>query len=235
MTRSADPVPALGSSPVSIRSVVTTLSRNPLVLQVRKRAFKGTTEYWESRYAKGGTSGAGSYGRQAEWKAEIVNGWVAELGVSSVVDLGCGDGNQLALADYPRYLGLDPSATAVRRCIERFRGDATKSFLQYGSDTLADPAGWLRGDLALSMEVIFHLIEDEVFDDYMNRLFDSAERYVVICSNNTDDDEQVPHERHRDFTRWVERERPQWVLDRRLDPPEGLDVMSSFFLYKRDA
>lgn len=215
-----------------IRSAVATLSRNPLVRQVRKRIFPGTTEYWESRYAKGGTSGAGSYGRQAEWKAEIVNGWVAELGVTSVIDFGCGDGNQLSLAKYPRYLGLDPSPTAVRMCVERYRDDATKSFLQYTPDTLADPAGWLRGDLSLSMEVIFHLIEDEVFEDYMTRLFDSAERYVVICSNNTDADEQVPHERHRDFTKWVETERPKWVLDRRVEPPADLDVMSSFFLYR---
>ena len=39
-------------------------------------------------------------------------------------------GNQLALADYPRYLGIDRSPTAVRRCIARVRGEPTKSFLR---------------------------------------------------------------------------------------------------------
>jgi hypothetical protein len=209
------------------------LGKNPLVLQVRKRTFTGTAEYWESRYATGGNSGAGSYGREAEWKAEIVNSWVAELGVSSVIDLGCGDGNQLGLAKYPRYLGLDPSATAVRRCIERFGGDSTKSFFAYDPSSLADPAGWLRGDIALSMEVIFHLIEEELFEDYMIRLFDSAERYVVICSNDTSGSEQGPTERHRDFTKWIEREQPEWELDRRVEPPSDINLMSSFFLYKR--
>lgn len=215
----------------SLRSVLTTLSRNPLVLQVRKRAFKGTTHYWEDRYAKGGNSGAGSYGREAEWKAEIVNDWVAELGVTSVVDLGCGDGNQLGLAKYPRYLGLDPSTTAVRMCMERFRDDPSKSFIAYDPSALADPAGWLRGDLALSMEVIFHLVEDALFENYMTRVFESAERYVVICSNATVDDEQVSHERHRDFTKWVEQNRPEWKLDRRVDPPSDVNLQSSFFLY----
>lgn len=214
---------------------MTTLSRTPLVRQMRRRSFRSTADYWESRYAKGGTSGAGSYGRQAEWKAEIVNDWVAELGVTSVVDLGCGDGNQLSLAKYPRYLGLDPSATAVRGCIERFRGDDTKSFLAYDPAGLADPAGWLRADLALSMEVIFHLIEDEIFTDYMNRLFDSAERYVVICNNATADDERAAHERHRDFTKWVAAERPQWMLDKRVDPPADVDLQSSFFLYRKES
>jgi SAM-dependent methyltransferase len=217
----------------SLRSVLTTLSKNPLVLQVRKRTFKGTTSYWEERYAKGGTSGAGSYGEVAQWKAEIVNAWVDELGVTSVVDLGCGDGNQLGLAKYPRYLGLDPSATAVRLCMKRFRDDPTKSFIAYDPSALADPAGWLRGDLALSQEVIFHLIEEELFENYMNRLFDSAERYVVICSNATSGSEQGPTERHRDFTKWIERNRPEWELDRRVEPPSGLDIMSSFFLYKK--
>ncbi len=215
----------------SLRSVLTTLSRNPLVLQVRKRAFKGTTHYWEDRYAKGGNSGAGSYGREAEWKAEIVNDWVAELGVTSVVDLGCGDGNQLGLAKYPRYLGLDPSTTAVRMCMERFRDDPSKSFIAYDPSALADPAGWLRGDLALSMEVIFHLVEDALFENYMTRVFESAERYVVICSNATVDDEQVSHERHREVTKWVEQNRPEWKLDRRVDPPSDVNLQSSFFLY----
>lgn len=217
----------------SLRSVLIGLSKNPLVLQVRKRTFPGTTEYWEDRYAKGGTSGLGSYGREAEWKADIVNSWVAELGVTSVVDLGCGDGNQLGLAKYPRYLGLDPSTTAVRMCIERFRDDRTKSFLAYDPKSLADPAGWLRGDLALSMEVIFHLIEEELFENYMNRLFESAERYVVICSNATSGSEQGPTERHRDFTKWVERTHPEWELDRRVEPPSDINLMSSFFLYKK--
>jgi SAM-dependent methyltransferase len=212
---------------------MTTLSRQPVVRQLRRRAFRSTADYWENRYAKGGTSGAGSYGRQAEWKAEIVNGWVAELGVTSVVDLGCGDGNQLGLAKYPRYLGMDPSENAVRRCIEQFRDDKTKSFLAYNPANLSDPAGWLRGDLALSLEVIFHLIEDEIFDDYMTRLFDSAERYVVICCNDTSDDEKAAHERHRDFTKWIAHNRPEWTLEKRVEPPEDVDLQSSFFLYKR--
>ncbi|HVV21784.1 MAG TPA: class I SAM-dependent methyltransferase [Pseudonocardiaceae bacterium] len=220
---------------MGIRNALRQLRRGSAAVRLQKRLFKGTAAYWENRYASGGTSGAGSYGPQAEWKARIVNDWVADLDVRSVVDLGCGDGNQLSLADYPRYVGLDRSATAVRMCIDRFRADPTKSFLRYDPDTLSDPAGWLRADLALSMEVIFHLVEDDVFADYMTRLFDSADRYVVICSNNTDDDELVPHERHRDFTRWVEDHQPEWKLDKRIDPPAGLHLMSSFFRYRRSA
>jgi SAM-dependent methyltransferase len=218
---------------VSIRSVVNNVTRTPSAVALKRRFFKGSANYWEDRYSKGGTSGPGSYGRQAEWKAGIVNEWVAELGVTSIVDFGCGDGNQLSLADYPRYLGLDRSSTAVRKCIARFADDKTKSFLRYDPEDLADPAGWLRGDLALSQEVIFHLVEDEVFEDYMTRLFAGAERYVVICCNDTPYEARAAYERHRDFTKWIERHQPEWKLERRTDPPADVEVMSSFFLYQR--
>ncbi|MGW5051003.1 hypothetical protein [Actinokineospora sp. NPDC004072] len=217
---------------MKIRSMVGKVAQTEPALRLRQRMFKGSADYWEERYAKGGTSGSGSYGRQAQWKADIVNRWVAELGITSVIDLGCGDGNQLSLAKYPRYLGLDRSATAIKLCIDRFADDPTKSFLRYDPITLADPAGWLRADLAISLEVIFHLVEDEVFEDYMFRLFDSAERYVVICCNDRDGGELGPTERHRDFKKWISDARPDWVLEQRVDPPADVRLISSFFLYR---
>ena len=203
----------------------------PAVGWARRRTFPGSADYWERRYAQGGTSGAGSAGPAAQWKAVVVNQWVRELGVTSVVDFGCGDGQQLALAEYPRYLGLDPSGTAVKQCIERFQGDHTKSFLRLPPGEFADPAGWRRGDLALSMEVLFHLVEEEVFTSYLEVLFDSAERHVVICSNDSDSGARAPHERYRSFTTWVAANRPQWQLVEQVDPPPEVDLMSSMYLY----
>ncbi|MBI9084342.1 MAG: hypothetical protein JEZ11_12140 [Desulfobacterales bacterium] len=78
-------------------------------------------EYWERRYAQGGTSGAGSYGRLAEFKAEVLNTFVEERGVQNIIEFGCGDGNQLSLAKYPSYVGLDASKTAVTQCVLFYR------------------------------------------------------------------------------------------------------------------
>lgn len=200
---------------------------------VRRLLFRGSGRYWERRYATGGGSGAGSSGAAARWKADVVNAWVREYGVESVVDYGCGDGNQLALAEYPRYLGLDRSPTAIRTCIARFRDDRTKSFLHYDPEVLSDPARWLCADLALSMEVLFHLVEDDVFEDYLRRLFGSAQRFVAICSIDTSGGEGSPHERYRRFTEWIRANSPQWQLLRRVDPPRAVDLMSSLYLYAR--
>lgn len=120
------------------------LSRVIGALTGRER-FDDTRSYWERRYAAGGTSGSGSYGRLAQFKAEILNAFVSENDVRTVLEFGCGDGHQLGLARYPSYTGLDVSATAVQLCKERFADDPTKSFFVYTPD---DPAGaWSGADL----------------------------------------------------------------------------------------
>jgi hypothetical protein len=107
--------------------------------------------------------------------------------------------------------------------------------MHFQPETLRDPAGWIRGELALSMEVIFHLTEESTFCDHMDRLFGSASRFVVICSNDSPGTEIVPSERHWNFTRWIEENRPQWRLLERVDPPSGLGLMSSLYLYGLDS
>jgi SAM-dependent methyltransferase len=195
--------------------------------------FEGSRRYWKKRYAQGGTSGAGSYGRLAEFKAEVLNGFVRENDIRSVIEFGCGDGNQLTLAAYPRYLGFDVTAEAVAICRSRFGGDSTKEFR-----TVPEYRGE-RAELALSLDVIFHLVEDDVFDEYMKRLFASAERFVVVYSSDRDEQPPEPHVRHRCFTRWIATNAPGWRLRAHVpnrypyrgDVQEG--SFADFFIYER--
>lgn len=161
-----------------------------------------SSNYWEERYVSGGNSGIGSYGRLAEYKAEIINQFVEENNISSVIEWGCGDGNQLLLANYPNYLGLDVSKEAVRICSEKFKNDITKRFHCITEDSTFDD----EAELALSLDVIYHLIEDNVYDNYMRRLFASSRKYVCIYSCN-DEEKLVPaiHVKHRKFTDWIDK------------------------------
>lgn len=204
----------------------------------RLRPFPGSARYWQRRYAAGGTSGSGSYGDYAAGKAAIVNRVIEDYGVTSVIEFGCGDGNQLAQLDVPRYIGLDVAPRAIEICSELFANDRTKSFFYYDPAHFIDRAGVVTADLALSQEVIFHLIEDTVFETYMTHLFDAARRLVLICAS----DENLTlgkHERHRTFTPWVERHRPDWELLARVANPHPFDsstgagMRSDFFLYGR--
>ncbi|MBW4057273.1 MAG: hypothetical protein HIU83_18210 [Proteobacteria bacterium] len=90
--------------------------------------FNSST-YWDSRYRNGGTSGAGSYNRLAEFKAEIINCFVDKNSIGSVIEFGFGDGNQLALANYPQYVGYDVSEKTVEICRVRFNSDTKKHFI----------------------------------------------------------------------------------------------------------
>ena len=58
-------------------------------------------------------------------------------------------------------------------------------------------------ELALSIDVVFHLIEDVVFEDYMRRLFGAATRYVIVYSSDHDEPWHGSHVRHRSFSQWV--------------------------------
>ncbi len=176
--------------------------------------------YWEARYALGGTSGAGSQGRLAQFKAHVLNTFVREYGIERVIELGCGDGRQLARAAYPQYIGLDVSRRAVAQCTERFAGDRAKSFFLYDPRCFVDHHRILRAELALSLDVIYHLVEDAVYARYMQHLFGAAERFVIIYSSNERRRPVwAPHVRHRRFARWVARHRPEWRLPERTDNP----------------
>ncbi len=208
---------------------------------VRSPFFRGSIDYWEKRYTKGGTSGSGSFGESARFKAEVLNDFVKKHQIQSIIEFGCGDGNQLALADYPDYIGLDVSKAAVELCKKRFESDPKKSFFLYDSACFMDRRGLFRAELALSLDVIYHLVENEVFELYMTHLFAEANRFVVIFSTDTDTKPwyQSPHVRHRRFSEWIAVHFPQWTLINRI--PNRLKTTShpdaklaaDFFIYQK--
>ncbi len=128
------------------------------------------------------------------------------MGIQSVIEFGCGDGAQLTLATYPRYVGIDVAERSIFACRQRFATDASKRF--YFAGQLPSDLG--RFDLAISLDVIYHLVENEVFGAYMRSLFASAGRFVVIYSSNKIEPSEAPHVRHRPFTDWIEANEPEW-------------------------
>ena len=144
--------PVVGPSLKRLRASVTPKSN---------LVFRNSEQYWEDRYREGGNSGAGSYGRLARFKADFLNEYVHNKGVSAVVEFGCGDGAQLALAEYPRYTGFDVSPTVIELCRARFADNRNYEFDLVGSEAFE---GFEAVDLALSLDVIYHLIEDHVFE-----------------------------------------------------------------------
>ncbi len=189
--------------------------------------------YWEARYRAGGTSGMGSAGRLARFKAETINRFIAGNRIRSMIDLGCGDASMLGLLEPPAdYVGVDVSPAALARCAERF---PDLRFVTPDALRTIAPA-----ELTLSLDVIYHLIEDPIFAAAMRTLFAWATRFVVIYASNLDAAWPARHVRHRRFTDHVAAAEPDWRLLAHLPNPYPFDPtdpnetsFADFFFYGR--
>lgn len=199
-------------------------------------AFPGSAAYWEQRYRTGGNSGAGSYGRLGRFKADVVNLVALQSGVVSAIELGCGDGHQLGLLNLTQYLGFDVSDTALQRCRQLYAKDRSKRFLPM--QALTDQ----QADMSLSLDVIYHLVEDPVYSAYMHSLFNAARQLVLIYASDPPEDTASAntHVRHRAVTRWVAEQRRDFVflgdIENRYplqDDPQN-ESFAHFMLFCRD-
>jgi SAM-dependent methyltransferase len=207
----------------------------------QKKKFKGSAEYWEERYQAEGNSGSGSYDHLANFKAEILNDFVAKNNITKVLEFGCGDGNQLAIAKYPNYIGLDVSPTAIQLCAKKFPNDKTKSFLLYNSMAFVDNHSIIKADLTMSLDVLYHLVELAVFEKYICDLFNASEKYVIIYASDYNQEEEPihQHENRRGFTAFVAKKFPNFKLEEVIKNkyPKTVNGLvgsySDFFIYKK--
>jgi len=169
----------------------------------------------------------------------VLNAFVRENNVRTIVEFGCGDGNQLALASYPSYVGLDVSKAAIRLCQQRFRHDKTKTFFLHEPNRFKDKHHSYNAELALSLDVIYHIVEDDIFELYIEHLFSVAEKYVIIYSSDFTAYSPSPHVKYRRFSEWIISRLPEWKLLKKIPnryPYEGDDrtgSLSDFYIYKK--
>lgn len=176
-------------------------------------------EYWENRYKSGGNSGAGSRGIFAEYKAKIINDFVKNNGIQTVCELGCGD-YLFELYDVPDFTGHDVSEFIIEKNKKKSKHKFTTS--------MADLTSY---DLTISMDVILHLIEDDVYQQYMHDLFRLSNKYVIIYSTNWDEILGGIHNKFRKFLPDVPSE---FELIEFIDNPhKGADSLADFFIFKR--
>jgi hypothetical protein len=202
----------------SLKKIVTIDTVHQYISKAYHAKYPGSRQYWERRYEQGGNSGAGSYGRLAEFKANMIENFIDKHNIQDVIEWGCGDGNQISLTEFPSYIGLDISPTAIQMCKNKFGNDKSKSFFIYDSELCIDNHEIFQAELGLSLDVIYHLTEDNIYQKYMEDLFSSSEKYVIIyAANTTKYDVTADHVKHRKFTDWVENNTTDWELTKVID------------------
>jgi len=196
-------------------------------------------KYWNNRYVEGGNSGAGSYNNLAQFKGDVINKFIKKNKIKSIVDYGVGDGNQLKLINTENliYTGIDVSEFIISKCKEEFKDDKTKTFIH--TDNIYNN---LKADLVLSCDVIYHLIEEHVYKEYMENLFSMSKKYVIIYAKNEDINHAI-HVKFRKFSNYIESNLPEWQLVKHI--PNKFQQLnlgqnndntspSDFYIYKKD-
>jgi len=177
------------------------------------------SSYWERRYAVGKTSGEGSYGAEAQFKARFINDFIKSYAIKKVVEIGCGDGNNLKLYEgFDHYCGYDISPTAVMMC----RRIHPRYYFTTDISKVTK-----RPDLCLCLDVLFHQVEDRDYHALMDFMFkDLQARHIIIYSTSHDDNEgMAAHMRNRDFLKDIP---PGYEL---IEKSDGYDYRKIFAVF----
>lgn len=213
------------------------LKLNKLNEESLKIADFNSGEFWEQVYINGGNSGSGSYNKLAEFKAEIVNFILDKHSINNVIEIGCGDGNQLSLINYQNYTGVDVSKTIIKKNKLRYKDKTNIRFFNTNEREKFINNSY---DMSISMDVIFHLLEQDIFENYMKDLFALSKAYVVIYSSNHEEYTKYPEYRHRNFTKFVADNFSNWELIKYIPNKypyiigkEEETSSSDFYIYKK--
>jgi hypothetical protein len=200
-----------------------------IYFNLRKLRFRGSKEFWRTNYSNGGTSGPGSYGEFALFKANFLNRFVRENELSTVIEFGCGDGHQMSFFDFPNYIGLDISDAAVEMCKKQNKNNHF-SFYQYDSIYTIDSLNLHKCDLAISLDVIYHRVESAVYTEHLQLLFTMANKFVIIYGRNSNEFFPADYTFPREFTADIAELFPNWTLIKHVENP--LKSWSDFYVFE---
>jgi len=185
--------------------------------------------YWNDRYLKGGNSGEGSYGHFAIFKGDILQKCIENLNIQSIIDYGCGDGNQALYYKCSKYIGIDVSQKAIDLCKKKFYYDIHKEFY-LDNDFFKSFDSSKKVDCAISCDVILHLINPSLYISYLKNLFSLSTKYVIIYSYDCDL-KHTEHVKYHNFTKTIEELFPNWILLNQIMNPN--DKKTGFYIYSK--
>lgn len=191
---------------------------------ILKRKFY-SPYFWEKRYQNGGNSGEGSYGILAEFKAKVINTFIEDNDIGAIAEFGCGDGNQMRLFQVKEYTGYDISYKAIELCKQY-------NLLNHSFYHLNDYKKE-KYELVLSLDVIYHLIEDDIFEKYMKTIFSASDKFICIYSTNYEKTTAI-HVRHRKFTDFILKNFPEWTLIKFIENEYKEKTECDFYFFQKN-
>lgn len=163
--------------------------------------------YWDKRYSSGGNSGAGSYGEIFEYKNSFLLNFIKENEIKSIIDFGCGDGNQIKKFENIKYLGFDVAKASIRMCSEAYLNDVNKSFILYDPKFFVN--NFIQSDLVVCLDVLYHIIDERDFIKTLSDILSCSSKYVVLFTSvdsyKNESYKTGAHVRHRDTMNYLKK------------------------------
>ena len=112
--------------------------------------------------------------------------------------------------------------------------DQTKTFLVHSGAEAIAAIRRFAPELTISLDVIYHLVEDDVFEEHISSLFGLASRFVIVYSTNFDRRYEFLHQVDRKFTDYIEKRIEGWrLVDVLTNPYKGAETQSDFYVYAK--
>ena len=146
-----------------------------------KRRLYDNRSHWNERYASNIElgSGHGSRGEIRDYKRDIIAKTMQDHGLTSVIDLGCGDIEIIRELDIPRYRGVDLSEVVVERN-KTLRSDW---IFEAGDITAVDTSGdW---GLTLCLDVLIHQNRRRSYDGIISTIRQIGSPVVLVSGYET--------------------------------------------------
>src|SRR5215469_16258414 len=172
-----------------------------LITQIR-RALRPIRQRWEPSFLKRRrTDKEYASGRWSHCE-DTLGAWVYQFiqrysRRGSILDLGCGcgnTGNELDIASYHDYTGIDVSGVAVRKAAERSAQNSRAGKNQYISSDILSYVPRKKHDLILFRES-FHMVPrarmKETVDRYAHFLTEKGVFIVYLSRDSTDEVREI--------------------------------------------
>jgi hypothetical protein len=134
-------------------------------------------QYWESRYAEGGNSGAGSTGIFRKWKWDTIFRYTPDL--AQVIDIGCGDLRFWENKQLTEYIGIDKSKTIIDR--NAVNHPQAKFIHSPAENYIPD----LQAPTVLCIDLLFHIMNDTAYLQILENLCKYSTDLVFIYTWQT--------------------------------------------------
>jgi hypothetical protein len=128
--------------------------------------------YWENRYSRCGTSGAGSIGVHREWKWRIITSFLPLI--DQVVDVGCGDLSFWEGRDCSDYIGIDISEAVITR--NRTEKPEWIFYVSPAENYIQD----IKRSCVFCFDMLFHITNTDIFLKILNNICRYSSEYLFI-------------------------------------------------------